>query len=129
MGFPGGSDGKESACKAGDLDSIPGLGRSPAECNGYPLQYSCLKNSMDRGAWKATVHGVTDSQTWLSDQHTHAKSLSSHPLIQFYTVIPERDYKRILWGLFVHNYYNKNTPTRVTILYNTNQISGHMLSF
>ena len=48
-GFPGGLDGKESACKAGDLDSIPGSGRSPGEGNGYPLQYSCLKNSMDRG--------------------------------------------------------------------------------
>ena len=50
-GFPGGSDGKESACNAGDLGSIPGLGRSPAEGNGYPLQYSCLENSMNRGAW------------------------------------------------------------------------------
>ena len=49
LGFSGGSDGKESACKAGDLDSIPGSGRSPGEGNGYPLQYSCLKNSMDRG--------------------------------------------------------------------------------
>ena len=48
--FPGGSDGKESACNAGDLGSIPGLGRSPGEGDGYPLQYSCLKNSMDRGA-------------------------------------------------------------------------------
>ena len=65
-GFPGGSDGKESACNAGDLDLIPRLGRSPGEGNGYPLQYSCLKNSMDRGAWWATVHGVTKSWTSLS---------------------------------------------------------------
>jgi len=50
-GFPGGSDGKESACTAGDLGSIPGLGRSPGEGNGNPLQYSCLKNPMDRGVW------------------------------------------------------------------------------
>ena len=50
-GFPGGSDGKESACKARDLDLIPGLGRSLGEGNGYPLQYSCLENPMDRGAW------------------------------------------------------------------------------
>ena len=57
-GFPGGSDGKESACSAGDLGSIPGLGRSPREGNGYPLQYSCLEIPMDRGAWWATVHGV-----------------------------------------------------------------------
>ena len=53
MGFPGGSDGKESACNAGDLSSIPGLGRSPEEGNGNPLQYSCLENSMDRGAWQS----------------------------------------------------------------------------
>ena len=67
MGFPGGSDGKESACNEGDPGSIPGLGRSPGEGNGYPLQYSCLENSMDRGAWWATVHGVTKSWRRLSD--------------------------------------------------------------
>ena len=52
-GFPGGSDSKDSACNAGDLGSIPGLGRSPGQGNGYPLQYSCLENPMDRGAWWA----------------------------------------------------------------------------
>ena len=67
MGFPGGSDGKESACRAGDLGSIPGLEKSPGEQNGYPLWYSCLENSMDRGAWWATLHGVAKSQTQLSD--------------------------------------------------------------
>ena len=51
-GFPGGSEGKESACNVGDLGLIPELGRSPGEVNGYPLQYSCLKNSMDRGPWQ-----------------------------------------------------------------------------
>ena len=56
-GFPGGSDGKESACNSGDLGLIPGLGRSPGEGNDYPLQYSGLENSMDRGAWQATVQG------------------------------------------------------------------------
>ena len=66
-GFPGGSDGKESACNAGDMGSIPGSGRSPGEGNGNPLQYSCLENAMDRGAWKSTVHGVTKSRTQLSD--------------------------------------------------------------
>ena len=65
MGFPGGSDGKESGCNEGDLGSVPGLGRSPGEENGYPLQDSCLENSMDRGTWRATVHGVTKSQTGL----------------------------------------------------------------
>ena len=62
-GFPGSSDHKESACNARDPGLIPGLGRSPGEGNGYPLQYSCLENSMDRRAWQATVHGVTKSRT------------------------------------------------------------------
>ena len=60
-GFPGGSDGKESACNAGDPGSIPGLRRSPGEGNGYPLQHSSLENSLDRGAWWATVQGVAES--------------------------------------------------------------------
>ena len=63
----GGSDGKESACRAGDVGLIPGLGRSSGEANGNPLQYSGLENSMDRGTWWATVHGVTKSWTRLSD--------------------------------------------------------------
>ena len=66
-GFPGGSYGKESACNAGDLGSIPGSGRSPGEANGTPLQYSCLENPMDGGAWWAIVQGVTKSQTRLND--------------------------------------------------------------
>ena len=65
--FPGGSDGKESACNEGDLGSIPGSGRYPGEGNGYPFQYPCLENSMDREVWQATVHGVTNSQTQLSN--------------------------------------------------------------
>ena len=60
---PGGSDGKESACNAGEPGSIPGLGRSPGEANGYPLQCSCLENPMDRGIWRATINRVTKSQT------------------------------------------------------------------
>ena len=62
-GFPGGSNGKESAYNARDPGSIPGSRRSPGEGNGNPLQYSCLENSMDRGAWQVTVHGVTKSWT------------------------------------------------------------------
>ena len=58
-GFPGGSKVKASACNAGDLGLIPELGRSPGEGNGSPLQYSCLENPMDGGAWWATVHGVS----------------------------------------------------------------------
>ena len=67
LGFPGGSDGKVSACNAGDLGSIPGSGSSQGEGNGNPLQYSCLENPMDRGAWLAIVHRITKSWTRLSD--------------------------------------------------------------
>ena len=70
-GFLGGSDGKESACSAGDPSLILGLRRSPEEENGNPLQYSCLEKSMDRGTWWATVPGVAKSRTWLSDFHVH----------------------------------------------------------
>ena len=63
LGVPGDSDGKESACNAGDPGLIHGLGRSPGEGNGDPLQYSCPESLMDRGLWQAIVHGVTKSQT------------------------------------------------------------------
>ena len=63
LGIPSSSVGKASACNAGDQSLIPGLGRSPGEGNGNPLQYSCLENPMDRGAWRAAVHGVTTSWT------------------------------------------------------------------
>ena len=66
-GFPGGSGGKESACSVGDSGLILGSGRFPGEGSGNPLQYSCLENPMDGGAWKATVHGVAKSQIRLSD--------------------------------------------------------------
>ena len=69
MGFPCGSDGKESVSNAGDQGSIPGSVSSLGEGNGSPLQYSCLENPMDRGAWWATVHGVPKSQTLLSNSH------------------------------------------------------------
>ena len=61
MGFPGCSDSKESACNMGDMGLIPGLERSPRRGHGNPLQYSCLENYMDRGAWWATVHRVAKS--------------------------------------------------------------------
>ena len=71
--------GKESSCQAGDASSIPGLGRSPGEGDGNPLQYSCLENPMDRGAWWATVHGVTKGWTRLN---THSQTLlTAQPLI------------------------------------------------
>ena len=70
MGFPGGSDGKESTCNAEDLGLIPVLGRSPGGGHSNPLQYSCLENSMNREASWATVCGVTKSQTRLSNEAT-----------------------------------------------------------
>ena len=74
MGLPRELNGKESACNAADLGSVPGSGRSPGGQHGNPLQYSCLENSMDRGAWQATVHGVAKS-------HVRLKSLSTHAVI------------------------------------------------
>ena len=71
--FPGGLNSKEHACTAGDEGLIPGWGRSLGEENGNPLQYSCLENSMDRGAWQSTVHGAAKSWTRLSNLYTHAQ--------------------------------------------------------
>ena len=67
MDFPCGSEGIESACSAGDLGLIPGSGRSPGEGNGNPLQFSCLENPMNRGAWRTKVRGVVKSRTRLSE--------------------------------------------------------------
>ena len=67
LGFPGGLEGKVSACNAGDPGLIPESGRSPGEGNGTPLQYSCLENPIDGGAWEAAVHGVAKSRTRLSN--------------------------------------------------------------
>ena len=75
--IPGGSEGKEFTCRVGDLGSVPRLGRSLGEGNGYPLQYSGLENSMDRGAWQTIVQGVSKSWTWPSNFHFHtAKGFS-----------------------------------------------------
>ena len=85
MGFPGGSDRKESVCNAGDLGLMPGLGRSPGEGKGNPLQYSCLENPMHRGAWWATVHGVAKNLTQLST-HTH-----THTYTHTNTLVEQRE--------------------------------------
>ena len=82
MGFPGGSGGKESACSAGDLDSIPGLGRCPGGGHGNPLQYSCMENPMDRGAWQAMVHRVTKIWTWLKRLSTMVAQWKNLPAVQ-----------------------------------------------
>ena len=76
--------GKESACQAGDTGLIAGSGRSPGEGNGNPVQYSCLGNLMDRGAWRATVHGVTESQTWLSNLRMTMLLGNSHWLFSIF---------------------------------------------
>ena len=67
LGFPDGPDSKESTCNAGDLGSVPGSGKDPGEGSGNPLQYSYFENSMNRGVWRAAVHGVSKSRTQLSD--------------------------------------------------------------
>ena len=78
LAFPGGSEGKASVYNVGNLDLSPGLGRSPGEGNGNPLQYYCLENPMDRGAWWATVHGVAKSWTRLSNfTHNNHRALGS----------------------------------------------------
>ena len=82
LGLPGGSDYKEFACNEGDPGSIPGLGRSPGEGNGYPVQYSCLENSMDRGAWWATVRGVAKSHT--------TEQVTLHAVIEMLVVCPSK---------------------------------------
>ena len=82
LGFPCGSAGKESACNVGDVGSIPGLGKSPGEEKGYPLQYSGLENSMDH-----TVNGVTKSRTRLSDFHFHLFSVCVFTHVHAHTCI------------------------------------------
>ena len=86
MGFPGGSDGEEFACNAGDPGSIPGSRWSPGGGHGNPLQYYCLENSMDRGAWRAIVYWVPKSQT-LNDYHFHFSCLLSYLIQQLHRQI------------------------------------------
>ena len=89
LGFPGGSNGKESAYIAGDSGVIPGSGRTPGEGNGYPLQYPCLENSMDRGVWQARVHGVAKSQDMIKRlTHTHCVSVNLTLPIYSYPSFP-----------------------------------------
>ena len=94
LSFPGVSTGKESACNAGDLGSIPGLGRSPGEGKGYPLQYCDLKNSMD-----CIVHGVAKSQTRLSDFHTSHTLLNRYLYLIHWMSISEEVF--VTWIIFI----------------------------
>ena len=108
--LPGGSVGKESAWNEGDPGSIPGSERSPGEGNSNPLQYSCLENSMDRGAWWAIVHGVTKSRTRLSDWHLvwcfWGLSLLHHVAVLHFHIVCFIDYMVILiiWNFIVSAY-------------------------
>ena len=108
-GFSGDSDGKESACSAGDLDWIPGSGRFPGERNGNPLQYSCLENPMDRGAWRAIVHGVTGVE---HDLATKSHTIHEHGL-SIYLVLPDLNHKSCTPGLPVHHQLLEPTQTHV----------------
>ena len=104
MSFPGGSEVKASACNTGDPGSIPGLGRSLGEGNGNPLQYSCLENPMDRGAWSATVHGFAKSRTRLSDftsLHAHCSTGGGYGNPLLYPCI-ENPMDRGAWQATVH---------------------------
>ena len=119
--FLGGSGSKESACNAGDPVSIPGLWRSPGEANGYPLQYFCLENSMDRGTWQATVYGVcpTESNMDTTEQLTlslslfmyifmhiwfHALHVHMHIIVKWFERVHNKIFlwlhlkKRVFWG-------------------------------
>ena len=87
VSFPGGSVDKNLPANTGDMGSIPGLRRSPGEGNGNPLQYSCLKNLMDRGAWQATVHRITKSQTWLKWLSKHACMMQPDILCSIYSIL------------------------------------------
>ena len=125
LGFSGGSDGKESACNVGSVGSICGLGRSPGKGNGNRLQCSCLGNSMNRGGWRAIVHGVAKSQTWLSDQHfhfisvireiqkRHVKKCSTSLIVQFSRVRLCNPMNRNTPGLPVHHQVPEFTQTLV----------------
>ena len=99
--FPGGSEGKKSACSTGDLGSIPGSGRSPGEGNGNPLQHTCLENSMDRGSWQATVHGVTKrvGHDWVTSLHPYICSL---PLCLYFCFVNKITHTIFLDSTYMH---------------------------
>ena len=118
--FPGGSDGKVSVYNAGDQGSIPGLGRSPGEGNGNPLQYYCLENPMDRGAWQGTVHGVAKSRTRLSDfTFTSRNQVLSLLAVSFICKSQVMLHKQFLLVLFEHlwNLMNQRLGSREALAF------------
>ena len=105
--LPGGSGGKESACNVGDPGMIPRSRRSPREGNGNPLQYSCLENSIDRGTWQATVHGVIKSPTRLTTIYTHIYTyihIYIHVYIYIYTYIHKCIYIHIYMHIYIYTH-------------------------
>ena len=132
-GFPGSSNGKEFACNAGDLGLIPGSGRSPEGGHGNPLQYSCLENPMNRGAWRATFHGVAETNTftfthtgeghlfnsgyWLkgiSSRNTnrHIQNIVWHPLAQLTHEINHHRSVSVEWNLSKRVKNNRENDTK-----------------
>ena len=100
------SEVKASTCNAGDLGSIPGLGRCPGEGNGNPLQYSCLENPMDGGAWWATVHGVANSRTQLSDFTFTLKQSNHTNVIKILFYYEFDSYEKYSYGKY--NIHSRN---------------------
>ena len=112
MGFLGGSDGTESACTVGDRGSIPGSGRCLGEGNSNSLQYSCLENSMDRGAWWATVHGVTENQKQVSELALSLfPDLSSKQISSNFRFFFQQKKKKELWSIL--NFEKRLTENRM----------------
>ena len=102
-GFPGGSDGKEADCNAGELGLIPGLGRSPGEGNGYPLQYCCLGNPTDRGAWQLqSVGSQRIEHDWVTNSHTHTHTHTHTVSIHFCWIVCKGSLSCLSHWVWVH---------------------------
>ena len=119
MGFSGGSDGEESACNTEDKSFIPGSGRSPGEGHGYSLLYSCLENSMDRGAWWATVHGVTKSWMILSNTLTSiiCQGFIEAPGWTWDVYLENQFYWKIYENIVSSKQETQNSPWWIEIIY------------
>ena len=117
MGFPGGSDSKETACNAGDLGSTPGWGRSPGGEHGNPLQYSCLENPMDRGAWWATVYGLAENWTRLSDWAQHSTGYSICSISRYLRSVPCSACYQFQHRVEVLPFISKPCPTFILIIF------------
>ena len=129
LGFPGGSDGKESACNQEDLGSIPLLGRSPGEGHGNPLQYSCLENLRDRGAWRNIVHRVTKNWTqlkWLSI-HTQFLIILYIPVVSVVTSL--LFLISLFWALYLFFLMNLAKGLSILFIFSKNQLLLSLLIY